>query len=357
MCLGRRWMFLGLMAVCCMGLGAGIAAQQQGRVLAGEALVALHNRPDETALVIAYLGPDLLVIVLRTEGNWHEVRTQSGLQGWVPMATVRLNSVEALGRSGAAIVNPLPDPVVARLHEVFAVGQALGNHPDVFSKVGDSITVSRSFLHPIGAGQVDLAAFSALQRTVDYFDANPVRGGDSFRNMSLAAGVGWTAADLLDPTNADSRYCRVGESPLACEYRATKPSYALIMVGTNDVGYVPLEIYRVNLLDIMTITKAAGVIPIFSTIPAQPRNAERVNTFNATIREFTAANMLPLWEYAQPSLSLPNQGLTSDQIHPSTPPGGYGAVAVFTEGNLRYGYTLRNLTALQVLDQVSQYLR
>jgi hypothetical protein len=51
-------------------------------------------------------------------------------------------------------------------------------------------------------------------------------------------------------------------------------------------------------------------------------------------------------------LSLPNNGLSDDGIHPSWPPGEYSDAARFTGNNLQYGYTVRNFTALQALDAV-----
>jgi hypothetical protein len=43
---------------------------------------------------------------------------------------------------------------------------------------------------------------------------------------------------------------------------------------------------------------------------------------------------------------LPNEGLGPDGIHPSAAPDS----ADFTADSLQFGYTVRNLTALQALD-------
>ena len=48
--------------------------------------------------------------------------------------------------------------------------------------------------------------------------------------------------------------------------------------------------------------------------------------------------------------TIPNQGLSSDGLHPSLPPD--GAPGRFSTDNLQYGYTVRNLTALQTLDVI-----
>jgi hypothetical protein len=47
---------------------------------------------------------------------------------------------------------------------------------------------------------------------------------------------------------------------------------------------------------------------------------------------------------------LPNGGMSADGLHPSVPPD--GRVYRFSAENLQYGYTLRNLQALQTLDTI-----
>ena len=52
-------------------------------------------------------------------------------------------------------------------------------------------------------------------------------------------------------------------------------------------------------------------------------------------------------------IQLPNNGLEADGVHPSYPPdtiGQWEAAANFVGENLQYGYNMRNLSALQVLD-------
>ena len=132
---------------------------------------------------------------------------------------------------------PLAASVTERVRVIYTVGQALGNRANVFSKVGDSISVSRSFLGPVGEGRYQLGDHGYLQPVIDHFSAAPARQGNSFENRSLAAGEGWAAWAALDPQFADAALCAPGETPLACEYRLTRPAFALIMFGTNDAGY------------------------------------------------------------------------------------------------------------------------
>jgi hypothetical protein len=245
-----------------------------------------------------------------------------------------------------------PEPVAQHIKAVYIYGQALGNRPDVFSKVGDSITVNTNFLHPIGEGVYNLAAYSQLQSVVDTFSVTQARTANSFGNKSLAATVGWSAFAALTPSNANFSVCARGETPLACEYRLSRPSFALIFFGTNDVGFRSREAFRADMRQIIEITEGAGVIPIISTIPKRPGYETTVTEFNQIIFDLTTEYKLPVWEYSAVMETLPNYGLTYDNVHPSSPPGSYDNAANFSPEYLRYGYVVRNLTALQILDRV-----
>lgn len=245
-----------------------------------------------------------------------------------------------------------PEPIAEHLRAVYIYGQALGNRPDVFSKVGDSITVNRNFLHPIGDGTYNLAEYAHLQPMIDYFSITPARTANSFQNTSLAATVGWSAFAALTPTNTDVSVCAPGETPLACEYRIVRPSFALILFGTNDVGFRSVDEFGADLRAIIEASQGAGVIPIISTIPARPGYESAIGGFNQAIIDLAAEYQLPVWDYSTVMVNLPNFGLTYDNVHPSSPPGNYDNAANFSTEYLRYGYVMRNLTALQILDQV-----
>jgi len=236
---------------------------------------------------------------------------------------------------------------------IFRRGQVLGNRPDVFSKVGDSITATDLFLDPVGHGGLVLDSHAYLRPVVDFFSQTPARDHASFANTSLAARSGWTSGDLLDPSKSYSGVCLRDESPLVCEYRSVKPSVALIMVGTNDVVWVETAQFEANLNTIVQTSIDMGVIPVISTIPDQPnaRSGGRVHEFNQIIREVARRFDVPLWDYWEALQGLPNLGLGEDDIHPSH---NYtvGETAIFTPQQLIYGYNMRNLTALMVLDAV-----
>lgn len=252
---------------------------------------------------------------------------------------------------------PFPTDVIDNLRRIYAYGRDLGNRPEVFSKIGDSITVSSAFLAPIGEGLYQLGDFSYLQEVITHYSAVVARTGNSFVNHSLSAEVGWAAWAALDPSFSDSAHCLPGEIPLVCEYRATRPSIALIFYGTNDAGYRAPEQFRADMERIIDISEQMGVIPILSTVPYRPTLEARIAAYNSALLELTASRRLPLWDYAAVMKGLPSGGLGSDGVHPSSPPLIYEGAADFRAHNLHYGVVVRNLTALQMLDAVWRAIR
>jgi lysophospholipase L1-like esterase len=132
---------------------------------------------------------------------------------------------------------------------------------------------------------------------------------------------------------------------------------ALIMIGTNDSGSGATDAFAWQMSEIVRISIEMGVIPVLSTIP--PKNIDenqeaRVNAFNEVIRQIARQYDVPLWDYYANMVNLPNRGMSSDGLHPSAPPD--GAAGRLTADNLQYGFTMRNLNALQVLDSLWQFV-
>jgi hypothetical protein len=248
-----------------------------------------------------------------------------------------------------------------RVRTIFRLGQRLGNRADVFAKVGDSITASNMSLRPLGEDAYKLGDYEeAFGDTRAYFSTAIARTGNSFVNKSLAAKVGWSASVVLNPNYADPAHCEEGESPLDCEYRLLQPSFAFIMLGTNDVGFVSEATYRHNLERVVSETIRRGIVPLLSTIPPRTDSAdigEKVVRFNAIVREVAQDYRIPLMDYYALMNTLPNKGLSDDGVHPNVPPRGYVAVADFNARDLQYGYTARNLLMLATLSAVWQFLQ
>jgi hypothetical protein len=102
---------------------------------------------------------------------------------------------------------------------------------------------------------------------------------------------------------------------------------------------------------ILQISLDRGVIPVLSTLPPLHRDwaIGRVEMLNGIIVALAREYDIPLWDYWSALQGLPNDGLSTDGVHPSFYA---GHAADFAPDYLGYGYTVRNLLALQVLDAV-----
>ncbi|GAB1422058.1 hypothetical protein MASR2M15_22650 [Anaerolineales bacterium] len=254
------------------------------------------------------------------------------------------------------LIEPLSEEVAQNVLRIYEYGQLLGNQPDVFSKIGDSITESLWFFYAIGEGFYELDEQTEyLQEVIDYYSHSTAYPYNSFSNTSLAAKSGWAAGAALNPEFSDETYCNWDEPPLICEYRISRPSVALILFGTNDVGYIPTEYFRENIEIIIQMSIDRGVIPIISTVPYRVGHEERTQLYNEAIYELADEYLIPVWPYAEILYALPNYGLSTDNIHPS-PPYHYKYSANFKSEYLYSGYVLRNLSGLQMLYEVYKVL-
>lgn len=241
------------------------------------------------------------------------------------------------------------DATIARVRAIRAAGLARGNRADVFAKVGDSITEAAGFLADLGFDyETDYGRYGCLRATRDFF-ASTSLGSDSnsFNRASGAAMGGWLSSQPLlgDPA-----------SPLRAELDATRPLYAIVMIGTNDLASGTLAAYTTNLTRIVTIIEEYGTVPVVSTMPDRPedvRFAPLVTSFNDAVRALAASRNLPLVDYWQAMQDLPNHGVSDDGIHPSIfRDMGDAQGRQLSDAALRFGYNMRNLTALLMLERL-----
>ncbi len=237
---------------------------------------------------------------------------------------------------------------VAHVRDLRARGAAMGNRLGVFAKIGDSITESGSFLFDVGFGWVDLGAYATLGTTIQYFSATPLDGGvNSFNRSSVCATAGWTTDDALAGGS---------DAPLRRELDAIHPAWAIVMYGTNDVDRNTLAAFSANLNRIVDIIEAAGTVPALSTIPDRYDGSDRearAMQIDAAIRSIAAARHVPLIDYWAALQGLPMNGVSADGIHPTVYlSGGSTASGDFTASGLQYGYNVRNLTALLMLQRM-----
>jgi hypothetical protein len=264
------------------------------------------------------------------------------------------------------VVPTLEPPVAGHLEKIVGRGERLGKDPGVFAKIGDSITASPSFLQALACRTPRMGAWSELRGTLEFFGATPVPRGleeaqcevsNSYSRLGIAAVGGWRAIDALAPRESFPE-CQ-GLPAVSCEMQLLRPSVALIMFGTNDLEDFTAVEFRRDLARVVRLVSSAGTIPVISTIPprAQPRFSLRVARFNAEIAALAENRALPLWNFWRQMVEpgVPDLGLSRDGVHPSVlcPP----CTAVdFRPAGLRYGYALRNLGALRVLDRLRRQI-
>ena len=71
----------------------------------------------------------------------------------------------------SAPIVPHVDLLKQRLEKKFAAGEDRGLSPDVFAKLGDSITASPNFLSGFACGDEVLGSHGDLAATISYFDS------------------------------------------------------------------------------------------------------------------------------------------------------------------------------------------
>ena len=259
---------------------------------------------------------------------------------------------------------PLVDPPMrAQLRKLYRHGLTFGNRADVFAKIGDSITSNRFFLKDVGCGVEVLGSNQALAPTIKYFrgfafpDSYTTAwcgNANSFSRDSYASDHGWTANEPLKRfANPASECPPPFDNPLRCEFRLIKPSIALIMLGTNDLEKNDPATFRKRLTRIVQETIVNGVVPVLSTIPPRldnPDMGNRVSLYNKIIQEIAETLQVPLWNYWVSLQNAINQGIDHRGIHPSVFDD--DDPAIFTSEALRYGFNLRNFTAVQVLQKI-----
>lgn len=250
---------------------------------------------------------------------------------------------------------PVIPEITGHTAAIYAEGQRRGNNPRIFSKVGDCMTATPDFLEPIYKKDYALDQYTSLQKVIDHFAGVPARGKDaefdSFGNPSLAATSGFNAASVLDATWSDPKWCKGDESPLSCEFRVSKPAFALIMFGTNDLKSITADDYDYFLRRVIVQTANAGVVPILSTFPTQPGLEDASKLYNQITVKVAADYDVPLINLSRALSSLPHLGVDPVETTHMTKPAS-GKSASFAEADLQFGYNARNLVTLQTLEAI-----
>jgi hypothetical protein len=244
----------------------------------------------------------------------------------------------ATGSPGLDLSDWKSFPVVPTLSpqavDTFRKGLALGNNPQAFSKVGDGEIATSWFLtmFDLDPSHYDLGPHQYLEPVIETY-------AGSFEHVGIAAHSGFSTSLILDPFLAPNEVCKVEESPLECELRRHRPSFAFFSLGTNQV-WAP-ELFEAELRQMVQICIEQGVVPILAT---KGDNLEGNHGINAIIAGVAEEYEIPLWNFWLALQSLPNQGLQVDGEHLTW------AVNDFDDPeSMAHAWPVRNLTALQVL--------
>ena len=233
----------------------------------------------------------------------------------------------------------LPEEVEDNVRQIFAAGRARGRDPYAFSKLGDSLIATPSFLAMFETHPYNLGPYDYLQPALDYF-------AGSFERYGVALRPGLHAWGVFDPLWANKDWCQANENLLDCEIRLNNPSVMLVLLGTNDVGYP--EGFDFNMRKVIQTLIDAGIIPVIVTKADRFEGPD--NTNNDILRTIAAEFQVPLWDYDLVAETLPNRGLQEDGVH----------LTVFPENDFnmpeayQLGHGVHNLTALMMLDALRQ---
>jgi hypothetical protein len=233
---------------------------------------------------------------------------------------------------------PIIPNVTESARAIYQQGLAQGNDPDTFSKIGDGEISTTWFLtdFDLGADYYNLGEYQSLSTIIENFQG-------SFGRNGLAARGGFNTKLILDPSAADPVVCNSGESPLDCELRVQNPSIAIISLGTNQ-AHRPEE-FEAGMREIVNALLARHVLPILST---KGDNLEGDHRINRTISCLAQEYQIPLWNFWAAIQPLPSHGLQPDLEHLTY----YGNSNFSDPIALQSAWTVRNLTALQVLEAV-----
>lgn len=216
-------------------------------------------------------------------------------------------------------------------------GLELGNNPNAFSKIGDCGSTPAWFLGDFDRGPryYNLGEYDYLGTVIQEFHG-------SYDRTSLAAKSGFNASSIFSPLWSNRELCQSNESPIACEYRVHKPSFAFIMLGTNDVWHQ--DTFEAQMRLIIELSIDQGIVPVLST---KADNREGDGSINATIARLSYEYQIPLWNFWAALQELPDHGLQEDGSHLT-----WGSNQFNDPRSLENAWPVRNLTALQVLNAI-----
>lgn len=246
-----------------------------------------------------------------------------------------------LGEDGWQNWPVYPESLSQYAREIYAAGIAAGNDPTRFSKIGDCQNINTYFLalyddpsaYTLGEQYLD------LQETIDYY-------AGSWSRQSISVRGGFNVATIFNPWFSNKEFCSENETPIDCELRVNKPSVVLISMEAWWNGD-PAR-YEMHLRRIVDTVLTYNALPILAT---KADNLEGDYDINRSIVQIAYEYDLPVWNFWRAVQEIPRKGLEDDMFHLT-----HGLNDFSNAKNLRQGWPVRNLTALQAIDAVRRLL-
>jgi hypothetical protein len=257
--------------------------------------------------------------------------------------------------------SPIPAAIAEHLRNIARHGTDLADN--VFMKVGDSISDSQNYL---GCFKGD------INNRAQPYEFNIIFGGHEdlaeaifhFRSAKIGETSPFDRASKCTRVGAAVTWPFEGEAPTPFEQEVTavNPQFASTMYGTNDIGSggsaqslleAKLRPYQKGLVALVDAMLERGIVPWLSTIPPRiddPAYMQIVPIFNTVIRGVAEGRQIPLVDFNRDLLAVAGYGLGSDGIHPNNQD--YNTACHFDTLSMAYGYNVRNVGALTMLDRL-----
>lgn len=270
------------------------------------------------------------------------VSVDESVQNISPVPSTPVLPSKTPANTSSKITNWQDFPIVPTLSpkalEIYEYGQILGNNTKRFTKIGDGEISANWFLvtYDKVPAKYNLGPYKNLSKTIEYF-------AGSFERKSQTAKRGYNTTKILDPKESNKTVCLKNESPLECEIRIYKPSFALISMGTNQAW--DAIVFEKELRIILDTLIKNGIVPILST---KADNVEGDHRINKIIAKLADEYQLPLWNFWKACQTLPNNGLQKDLEHLT-----YFSKNDFGDQKaMTFAWPNRNLTALLTLESM-----
>jgi hypothetical protein len=211
-------------------------------------------------------------------------------------------------------------------------------------------------MHCYAESGIDFQGREDLAEARDAFGQHQIEGTTLFDRPSHATLGGKTALWAISGA----------PSPIVEEMNDVEPTMAIVMYGTNDIGWFGNDFaktfrwYSEAYLELVDTLLERGVIPVLSAIPHRTNKPELQRwtpTLNNLVRGIAEHHQIPFVDYYLATTPLPDFGLFRDGVHPNTMcDGNIRCGCRFDPEGLEHGYNLRNWIVLEALDRTRRAL-